>query len=81
MISSTTQRINPRKLLDLNYSETNDDVDGAMQIKENLTTMYQQMVSKVKSHQLFYGELYNVGDHPNPGEGNIKRITHNSIYS
>ncbi|XP_008224999.1 PREDICTED: polyphenol oxidase, chloroplastic-like [Prunus mume] len=70
----------PPKLLDLNYGGTDDDVDDATRIKENLTTMYQQMVSKATSHRLFYGEPYSAGDDPNPGAGNIESIPHNNIH-
>ncbi|BFG27708.1 hypothetical protein CerSpe_139820 [Prunus speciosa] len=70
----------PPKLLDLNYGGTDDDVDDATRITENLTTMYQQMVSKATSHRLFYGEPYSAGDDPNPGAGNIESIPHNNIH-
>ncbi|PQQ02252.1 polyphenol oxidase chloroplastic [Prunus yedoensis var. nudiflora] len=70
----------PPKLLDLNYGGTDDDVDDATRIKENLTTMYQQMVSKASSHRLFYGEPYSAGDDPSPGAGNIESIPHNNIH-
>ncbi|VVA23564.1 PREDICTED: polyphenol oxidase [Prunus dulcis] len=70
----------PPKLLDLNYGGTDDDVDDTTRIKENLTTMYQQMVSKATSHRLFYGEPYSAGDDANPGAGNIESIPHNNIH-
>ncbi|CAB4290256.1 unnamed protein product [Prunus armeniaca] len=70
----------PPKLLDLNYSGTDDEVDDATRIKENLTTMYQQMVSKAKSHRLFYGTPYSAGDHLIPGEGNLELIPHDNIH-
>ncbi|XP_021830804.1 polyphenol oxidase I, chloroplastic-like [Prunus avium] len=70
----------PPKLLDLNYGGTDDDVDDATRVKENLTTMYQQMVSKASSHRLFYGEPYSAGDDPSPGAGNIESIPHNNIH-
>ncbi|VVA13309.1 PREDICTED: polyphenol oxidase [Prunus dulcis] len=70
----------PPKLLDLNYSGTDDEVDDATRIKENLTTMYQQMVSKAKSHRLFYGAPYSAGDDLIPGEGNLELIPHDSIH-
>ncbi|XP_021830796.1 polyphenol oxidase, chloroplastic-like [Prunus avium] len=70
----------PPKLLDLNYGGTDDDVDDPTRIKENLTTMYQQMVSKATSHRLFYGEPYSAGDDANPGAGNIESIPHNNIH-
>ncbi|KAM1347627.1 hypothetical protein ACFX2H_036537 [Malus domestica] len=70
----------PPKLLDFNYSGTDDNVDDATRIKENLTTMYQQMVSKATSHRLFFGEPYSAGDNPSPGAGNIESIPHNNIH-
>ncbi|KAM1033270.1 hypothetical protein TB2_036279 [Malus domestica] len=70
----------PPKLLDLNYGGTDDDVDDATRTKENLTTMYQQMVSKATSHRLFYGEPYSAGDEPDPGAGNIETTPHNNIH-
>jgi polyphenol oxidase len=70
----------PPKLLDLNYSGTDDDTDDKTRIKENLTTMYQQMVSKATSRRLFFGEPYVAGDDPSPGAGNIESIPHNNIH-
>ncbi|KAM2173845.1 hypothetical protein ACFX1X_037231 [Malus domestica] len=70
----------PPKLLDLNYSGTDDDVDDVTQIIENLTMMYQQMVSKATSHRLFYGEPYSAGDDPSLGARNIESIPYNNIH-
>ncbi|KAM6585249.1 hypothetical protein CsatB_012251 [Cannabis sativa] len=75
----------PPTMVDLDYTageifNPKPPVSEAQQVSINLSVMYRQMVSSAKIPLLFFGEPYKNGDCPDPGQGSIESMPHNTIH-
>ncbi|XVE87999.1 hypothetical protein DITRI_Ditri19aG0033400 [Diplodiscus trichospermus] len=69
----------PPKLVDLDYSGTDEESTKKDQVISNLKVMYRQMVTN-NTATLFHGAAYRAGDDPSPGMGAIENIPHTPIH-
>ncbi|KAI3993675.1 hypothetical protein MKX01_002688 [Papaver californicum] len=71
----------PPTIVDLNYDFVDSNLPAQQLITKNLITMYRQVVSGGKTPTLFLGSPYRAGDPPNPGEGTIELLPHNTVHN
>ncbi|GMN50851.1 hypothetical protein TIFTF001_020007 [Ficus carica] len=69
----------PPSIVDLNFS-TKDEKSYQEQVNENLSVMYQSMVSGAKLPLLFFGEPYSQGSEKEPGAGTVERTPHTAVH-
>lgn len=72
----------PPSLVDLNFGLSKDTTPKTYneQVQENLSIMYQSMVSGAKLQSLFFGEPYRQGTDKEPGAGTVERTPHTAIH-
>uniref|UniRef100_A0A7N0REJ2 Tyrosinase copper-binding domain-containing protein n=1 Tax=Kalanchoe fedtschenkoi TaxID=63787 RepID=A0A7N0REJ2_KALFE len=68
-------RHKPPRLVDLDYSGTDEKVSDQEQISSNLSIMYRQMLSNGKTAKLFHGGEYRAGGDPG-GPGSLESYPH-----
>ncbi|KAL3508864.1 hypothetical protein ACH5RR_028265 [Cinchona calisaya] len=68
------------KVLDLSYDGTDTSEGTITVIKNNLITMYKQMVTQATTATAFFGKTFRAGDASDPGAGSIETTPHNNVH-
>nr|ADC92563.1 polyphenol oxidase [Nelumbo nucifera] len=70
----------PPTMIDLNYNVQDTTMTPEQLLKNNLATMYRQVVSNGSTAQLFLGSPYRAGDQPDPGFGSLENVPHGPVH-
>ncbi|MCL7023329.1 hypothetical protein MKW94_008038 [Papaver nudicaule] len=70
----------PPNLLDFAYNGVDANLPAEQLYRNNLTTVYRQMVSGGKTSRLFLGNPYRAGAPPNPGGGTLENSPHGPVH-
>ncbi|KAL3508866.1 hypothetical protein ACH5RR_028267 [Cinchona calisaya] len=68
------------KVLDLNYKGTDTSDSTITVIKNNLITMYKQMVTQSTTATAFFGKPFRAGNASGPGAGSIETTPHTNVH-
>lgn len=71
----------PPKVVDLDFTDVENNFTDEQQIQQNLRTMYKQMISSAALPSLFHGQPFRAGQSDKPGPGTVELSPHNTMHT